>query len=424
MVDRQKAPELRIPEQIRFQLPQADHLSNGLPVYRLEAGVQEVFKMELVFKAGRRFDRRFVLSQVVPPLFKEGSKTFDSASLAKAFDKYGLNIKAVANPDVATIQVYGLKRHLAQALPLLSEMIRRPAFPKKEVNNFLRQREQKLKQKMQKNQFLANRELLKNLFGKNHPLGSPPEPGQYESISHNDLTDFHKKHYGSGACTIFISGQLPSDTLDMMENHLGKQVYPESVHPQDKVWPVEESQDKNIHIELEDKVQTALSIGMRTIPRDHVEFPEWNIVNTLLGGFFGSRLMKNIREEKGYTYGIYSSIINYRSGSYFSIDCECDKSYREKVVEEIFREVNRLRTEPASDQELSMVRNYMMGKLLSQVDGPFNQAALTKALIMFDLDETYVFKLLETISNIGPERIKEVAHKYLEPENLYQIAVG
>lgn len=423
-LDRTKAPELRIPEQIRFELPKAELLSNKIPVYRIESGVQDVFKMELVFKAGRRYDSRFTLSQVVPPLLKEGTKTFDSASLAKAFDKYGLNIKANANPDLATIQVFGLKRHLAQALPLLSDMIRNPAFPKKEVNNFLRQREQKLKQKMQKTQFLANRELLKNLFGENHPLGAPPEPGQYEAITTSELHDFHKKHYGSGSCSIFISGKLPSDAIDMMEDHLGSQVYPESEKPQDNVWTVEESENRKIHLELEDKVQSAVSIGMRTIPRDHVEYPEWSIVNTLLGGFFGSRLMKNIREEKGYTYGIYSGINSYRSGTYFSIDCECDKSYREKVIEEIYKEVNRLRTETVSEEELGMVRNYMLGKLLSQVDGPFNRANLAKALILFDLDERYTERILQTISQIGPDRIKEVAHKYLEPNNFYQIAVG
>jgi predicted Zn-dependent peptidase len=405
-------------------LPEAEHLSNGIPVYRIEAGVQGVFKMELIFRAGRRFDSRFTLSQVLPPLLKEGTRSFDAASLAKAFDKYGLNIKANANPDMATIQVFGLKRHLAQALPLLSDMIRNPAFPKKDVKNFLRQREQKLKQKLEKNQFLANRELLKTLFGENHPLGAPPEPGQYEAITQSELNDFHSKYYGAGSCSIFLSGRPPADAIDMMEDHLGKQVYPESERPEDKVWSVDSSDEKDVYIERKDKVQSAISIGMRTIPRDHVESPELSIVNTLLGGFFGSRLMRNIREEKGYTYGIYSTINSYRTGTYLSIDCECDKTYREEVVKEIFKEINRLRNEHVSTEELKMVRNYLLGKLLSQVDGPFNRANLSKGLIMFDLDENYVHRLLDTISHIGPERIQEIAHKYLEPDKFHRIAIG
>ncbi len=423
-LNRTIAPEIRKPEQIRFQVPKPKLLSNDIPVYLIREGAQDVFRMELVFQAGRRHDNRFIVSQAVPPLLKEGSRMLDAESMAKALDKYGLNVQASANPDVSSIRLHGMSKYIQQALPLISEMVRNPAFSKKEVANYLVQQEKKLEQKLDKNQFLSSRQLLKDLYGNNHPLGFHPEPGDYQKISVSDLKSFHKTHYHAGSCTIFLSGKPPEDVLDMLEDHLGINPFPKKTAPEDHVWQIDESSEKVVDIKRKDKVQTAISIGKRCIPRGHVEFPEFSIVNTILGGYFGSRLMKNIREEKGYTYGIYSAIASYRSASYFYIETECDKSYKDDVLKEISYEIDRLKNELVSDEELDMVRNYMTGKLLSQVDGPFNRSNLLKGLLLHDLDDNYLQRVLKTIANIGPERVREIANKYLDVDQMHQVTVG
>lgn len=423
-LNRQIPPELKVPERIRFEFPKVQHLSNGIPVYVVEAGVQEVFRLELVYHAGRKADSRFLLGNLVPPLLKEGTKSFDGASLAKAFDKYGLNVKAKASPDIASIAVHGLTRNMPQALPLLSDMVRNPAFPKKEVANFLNQREQKMKQRLEQNSYVAGLKLLNNLFGEKHPLGFAYEPEAFRTVKISDLQDFHKKYYHAGNCTIFLSGRPSSEAVKMLEDHFGQQVYPGKEAPGDKIWSAVSSEDRKIHIERPDKVQAAISIGMRSIAREHPDFPEWSMVNMTLGGFFGSRLMKNIREEKGYTYGIYSSLGAYKSGSYFSIECECDKTYREDVIKEIYHEINRLKTELVSEEELNIIRNYWLGKLLSQVDGPFNRANMLKGLVINGLNENYLNRVLDTVSHIGPERIREIARKYLDTDSMHEVVVG
>jgi zinc protease len=147
------------------------------------------------------------------------------------------------------------------------------------------------------------------------------------------------------------------------------------------------------------------------------------VLNTLLGGFFGSRLMSNIREDKGYTYGIHSYLMNHMHESGWLISTEAGKDVCEATIAEVYKEMQILRDEPVDEEELLLVRNYMMGGLLGDLDGPFQIIGRWKNIILNNLTEQYFYDSINTIKSITTEELMALANKYLRPEEFYELVV-
>jgi predicted Zn-dependent peptidase len=157
--------------------------------------------------------------------------------------------------------------------------------------------------------------------------------------------------------------------------------------------------------------------------RHHPDFKKVMVLNTLFGGFFGSRLMSNIREEKGYTYGIYSYIQNHVQESAWVISTEAGKDVSEATIEEVYKEMRILREEKIGDEELLLVRNYMIGGILGELDGPFQIMAKWKNIILNDMDESYFYDSVHEIKSVNADQLMELANKYLRPENFWELVV-
>ncbi len=225
-----------------------------------------------------------------------------------------------------------------------------------------------------------------------------------------------------GKCTIFAAGKLPDDFENLLDTNFGDLHLNESIPS--VIHKKETSSEKKSRVINDTKgVQGAIRIARPFPNRHHPDFKKVAVLNTLFGGFFGSRLMGNIREEKGYTYGIHSFLENHIRDSAWVISTEAGKDVCEATIDEVYKEMKILREELIDDEELLLVKNYMMGVSLGDIDGPFHVISRWKSLILNELDESYFYDSINTIKNISAEELKSLANKYLVPDEFFELVV-
>jgi predicted Zn-dependent peptidase len=280
--------------------------------------------------------------------------------------------------------------------------------------------------------FMVNREKVQNLaidkffesiFGKSHPYGYQISEEDFTTITTLNLSDFHSRYYTPQNMAVIVSGKIHEKTNELLNSYFGKIENGKSI----KEYPdklIEAEELKKVHIDKTGAVQTAIRIGSATINKRSHDYPGLKVLDSILGGYFGSRLMKNIREEKGYTYGINSSLSSLDLSGYKVISTEVGQKNYQKAVEEIYKEIKLLQTIPVSKEEMSIVRNYMSGEMLRMFDGPFALADSFKSAWEFGLDNSYYYRLAEKIKNIDSDEIIQLANKYYNIDDLYEITVG
>ncbi|MEM6726525.1 MAG: pitrilysin family protein [Bacteroidota bacterium] len=422
MPNRTKAPALQEIKNIPLHEFDLHELKNGLPVYQINKGTQDILKLELNFLAGRWFETHKLSSRTTARQLREGTHRLSAQAIAEQIDYYGGSLRSNANLDTSSITLYCLRKHLPKILPIVTDLLVNPTFPETELDTFKRLQSQRLKVDMSKNDIITYREITQFFYGQNHPYGYNSSPEMYDQIALSELKQFHQDFYHAGNCKIFLSGKTDTQTIQLLNDHLGQSMTKKSVIKMDH--QILSQQEKKQFIKRPGSVQSAIRIGRRAISKDHPEFPGFYILNAILGGYFGSRLMTNIREEKGYTYGIYSAIDTMLQDAYFYISTEVACEVTDATLKEIYHELSRLREDLIPQAEIDRVRNYLTGMLLTSLDGPFNMADVLKTLVLEDLDKAYIDKLLGTLRTITPQTLRDLAQKYLQEEDLYEVIVG
>jgi predicted Zn-dependent peptidase len=221
-----------------------------------------------------------------------------------------------------------------------------------------------------------------------------------------------------------MAGPLPDGVASLIDQHLGSLPLKGSMRPGPLSKLILPEKEKKYRITNDpDSVQGAIRVARNFPNRHHPDFQKMQILNNIFGGFFGSRLMANIREDKGFTYGIHSYLLNLVQESGFMISTEAGKDVTEETLREVYLEMKRLCDEPVPDDELKISKNYMIGTLLGDLDGPFQVAGRWKSLVLNGLTEEYFNRGIEIIKTIQPSEIQELANKYLNPNDFYELAV-
>jgi predicted Zn-dependent peptidase len=308
-------------------------------------------------------------------------------------------------------------------LPLLGEIVKNPVFPENEFTVVASKQRQMLEVNRQKVNFLARTHFNSLIFGKNHPYGLYLEPGNIEEVNCTDLIDFHKSQYHSGNCTIIVSGLIKPGLLQSLEEYFGGNDW-SGAHTESPQFLPTGSLQKNNFIAKAGAMQSAIRMGCLMFRRSHPDFSGMKVLNAILGGYFGSRLMTNLREDKGYTYGIGSAVVPLHQGGYFVISGEVGADVTNQALAEINSELLRLCNEQVPEDELSLVRSYLSGEMLRAVDGPFAQASLYRELIEDGLDISHYTGMIETIQHISARQLQDLAIRYLNPQDLYTLVVG
>ncbi len=398
-------------------------LSNGVEVYSVDAGPQDVIQLEFVFDAGNAYEDQNLVAASTNYMLKNGTNSRSAFSINEHFEYFGAYLNRSAYTETSTMTLHSMSKHLPELLPVLRELITESVFPQEELDLYRQNMKQRLAVNLKKAEFVAGRLIGVSLFGQEHPYGKYSSAEDFDALSREKLMAFFEQYYKKGRLRIFAAGRIPSDLEAQLERSFGDL----PLSKQGLILPthtIHSGSEKKAWVTNDpDGLQGSIRIGSLFPNKHHPDHPKVQVLNTVFGGFFGSRLMRNIREEKGYTYGIHSYLQPYIQESTWMISTEVGKEVCEAAIAEIYLEMEKLRNEPIGDEELNLVRNYMIGTMLGDLDGPFHIIGRWKNLILQGLDEEYFHRYISLIKNIPATELQELAGKYLQPERFYELVV-
>ncbi len=356
-------------------------------------------------------------------LLKNGTKQKTAYQINEHFEFYGAYLNRSCYNETATITLHCLSKHISVLLPVVTELITESIFPESELSIYKQNQKQRLEVNLKKCDFIANRLIDEYIYGIYHPYGKYTSTLDYDAIERSALEQFFQKFYKEGKCIIFAAGKLPVDLDKQLENNFGSLPLQQRSIPNIQ-YNIQSAENKKYRIINDpDGVQGAIRLARPFPNRHHPDFQKAHILNNIFGGFFGSRLMSNIREDKGYTYGIHSFIQNHIRETSWMISTEAGRDVCEATIEEVYKEMKKLCVEPIDEEELHLVRNHMIGGILGDLDGPFQLIARWKNYILNGIDENYFYNSIYNIRTTNAEELQALAKKYLQPEAFYELVV-
>lgn len=421
--DRRLQPQIKPPGRIDFPRPEIVQLSNGTKVYLFNSGTQDVISVEMVFAAGSWYQQKPFTAMATNLMLREGTRNYTAQKLSETLDYFGAHFENSTERDNAYVSLYSLNKHLDNTLPLLAEIVKNPVFPESEYSVLAGKQFQMLEVNRQKVNFLARTHFNPLIFGKHHPYGIFLEPDDILKVNSMDLADFHKSRYHSENCMIAVSGKIKPGIIQALEAHFGGNDW-NGTHPEPLNYSILSDEKKDHFIVKAGAMQSAIRMGRTMFSRSHPDFSGMKVLNAILGGYFGSRLMTNLREDKGYTYGIGSAVVPLHNSGFFVISGEVGAQSTKQALAEINSELYRLCNEQVPEEELSLVRNYLAGEMLRAVDGPFAQANLYRELLEDGLDIRHFEEMIDTVQHINAQQLQDLAIKYLNPAGLHTLVVG
>ena len=423
-MDRTIQPEIQPLKNFRIQTPVRTTLPNGIPLTVINAGEQEVVRMDVLFSGGRWQQSQKLQALFTNRMLREGTTKYTAATIAEKLDYYGSWLELSSSSEYAYITVYSLNKYLAQTLEVVESMIKEPLFPQKELQTILDTNIQQYLVNTSKVDFLAHRSLLKSLYGEQHPCGKIVMEEDYHTITPEVLREFYERYYHSGSCSIFLSGKVTDDIISRVTDIFGIPFGQYQLQMPKSSFPFAAIPEKRIFTEREDAMQSAVKMGCTTITREHPDYPKLRVLMTLFGGYFGSRLMSNIREDKGYTYGISAGVVFYPDSGLLIVSTETDNEYVEPLIQEVYHEIDRLHLDPVSAEELRIVRNYMLGEMCRSYESPFSLSDAWIFIATSGLKDDYFARSLQAVNEITPAEIQDLAQRYLCKETLKEVIAG
>ena len=423
MADRNIAPQ--IVDAVKFNLQLKPYnkfvLNNGVEVYTVEAGAEDVMSLEWVYYAGNWYEDQNLVAATTNLLLKNGTSKKSAFQLNEHFEYYGSYLNRSCHSETATLTLHSLTRHIHELLPVVREILTDSIFPEDELNIARQNMKQRLRVNLKKSDFVAGRLIDVYLYGEHHPYGRYSREEDFDALTRKQLQDFYKTYYQEGKLVIFAAGRLPANLEALLNENFGD--LPNRAIA-DTTFSVDKAVEKKYRVSNDpDGVQGSIRMARPFISRHHPDFTKAQVLNTLLGGFFGSRLMNNIREDKGYTYGIHSYFQNHLHDSAWMISTEAGKDVCEADIEEVYKEMKILREEPVGEEELLLVKNFLIGTVLGDLDGPFHIIARWKNIILNKLEHDHFDKSVQAIKQVSSMELQELANKYLTDEEFYELVV-
>ncbi len=425
-LDRTKQPSIRPMEPFQIQHPETYRMPNGIPVRVFRAGEEEVVRLDIMIRGGLWEQTQPLQAVFTSRMLREGTAQFSSVEIAERLDYYGAWLDVSSSTTHSFLTLYSLNKYFAQTFTLLVSMLREPLFPEKEFAVVVDGNRQQFLVNREKVEVLARKELNIRLFGPNHPFGRYAELEDYERLTTDALREMHRRYYCSKNCTCYLSGYVTDEIRKLVEAELGQAEWgsEEAVVPSLDDRQPESWAGKRCYIERPDALQSAVRMGCFTVDANHPDFLKLRFMVTLFGGYFGSRLMKNIREDKGYTYGIGAGLVFYPYRSMLVVNTQTANEYADEVIREVGEEINRLQNERVSPKELEMVKNYVMGDMCRSYESPFSLADAYIFLETTSLSDDFYARAQQTVVDITADDVREMACKYLRKESFTEVIAG
>ncbi|MBT3208660.1 MAG: insulinase family protein [Bacteroidetes bacterium] len=423
-LNRKKQVPIATNNKINFIKPDRITLDNNIPLYAFNAGIQDVIKIDFIFNAGVWYQEKNLVSSATISMLNEGTKNLSSFQIAEKLDYYGAYLTYNVEHDKAIVTLYSLSKYMEETLNIFADIILNPIFPANEFEIYLKKRKQSFIVENSKAKSLAHKKFQEVIFSENCPYGRKTVVEDFDNLELQQIREFYGQHYNSKNCDIIISGKFDKNILSLLNKLFGQSSWDKTVMPVEKNVSINSSLEKKHFVLKENSIQSAIRIGKLCINEQHIDFQSMKILNVLFGGYFGSRLMKNIREEKGYTYGIGSVLVPLQNSGFFVIVAETATEYCKKAVNEIYFEIEKLKQDLVKPNELDTVKNYILGDLMRNFDGAFALADSYRLILDFKLNSNYYEKYVEQIKSITPLELNKIATKYLVADKMYEVIVG
>ena len=420
-LNRQKAPVYHQITKINIPDIECGQLTNQVPYSILSGGSQELVYLELKFNAGHTY-ADVLVSTFTSAMLVCGTKHHSAKQIADTFDFYGAELRADSNSDHAILSLFCMNKYLDKLLPLFCEIVEESVFPENELQIMIADKKNQFIVNHTTTSVLASDAMHKMVFG-THIYGRRAQLSDYDTINSDTLRKFYAKHYCAANSQLLVAGYVTNDVMKSIDATIGQLSAGQAVKPIiAPILPV--SGDKTQIIKMGDAVQSSLRMGFATIKMDHPDYHKLHMLTMVLGGYFGSRLMTNIRKEKGYTYGIYSILFPQVQSGLLRILGDIKSGFSSQVADEVRKEMQKLKDQPISNDEMALVRNYMMGEMLQMFDGPFTSCDAVAKAIDMGVGMKYFEDEQNSILNTKPSELQEMANKYFDIDNLATAIAG
>lgn len=419
-MDRTLAPEIKSLKE--FALPQGSFatLANGINFHQINNGDQPILRLEVAFNAGSKYDKKPGVSFLTSKMIQEGTEQYSASSLQDAIAGLGAFIEVQQGVERINLTFYLLTRNIEEFLPILEQIMHKSIFPRENFQNIVNISKNNIKVNLQKNSVLASQEFKKLVFGENHYYGTAISEENLDEITIDDVTHFYENRIKSSFFEVFAAGKLDEVSLQKLTSFFTKlNIYKKNelitLTPNVAYTP-------KFLIDKPEALQSSLRIGKAIFNRTHADYFKTLVANEIFGGYFGSRLMKNIREEKGLTYGISSQLVSMEEGGYFVIGTDVKRENTQLALDEIYKELEILKNVAVSSDELNTVTTYMHGSYLGSINSAFAIMDKYKTLYFNHQDYSYYHKYIETLKTITSADVAEMANKYFT--ELTEVVVG
>jgi zinc protease len=422
MLNRLVAPPTRPLGRVDLPTAQVSQLPNGARLHVMAHSAQPVVRLQVLLPAGRWYDAAPGTSLLTARALLEGTTTRSARQIAEEVAFYGASLECEQGFDRATLTLYCLARHLEQLLPLVQDVLLNATFPEPEIEQLKTRTIQNIRVERQKTSYLAAERFSQNLYGAQHPYGVVFAEARFQQLTATDVRKYYQQAYALSQSEIFLCGDVNAAQIADVAARLSA-----SEQSQLSVLPPVSAPATGVttdYVQVPDSLQASLRLGRLWPDATHPDTHGLQVLVKVLGGYFGSRLMKNIREDKGLTYGIYASISHREHASSCVIGSDVNAANARLAIGEIQKELRILQETMVLEAELDTVRNYILGKFLNELGTIFEQADKYRNLVVLGLPSDFHQSFLSEVESITPERLLQLAQTYLTPELFTEVVAG
>lgn len=409
-----------------MRLPEMEHrkLSNGTELTALVTGNQPIVQLTMVWDGGTHDFANPALPELVASTLRDGCSTLSGDEIEYILDFNGAWLKSSVKEHNATITLTSLSSKLRDVLPAIKGILESPSFPEQRINRHKDQMAATWELQRKKVSFLAEQASIKQLAGKGHPITANATPELIRSVEIDEMAQWQKRMYATGSMSAYLAGSVTPDEMRLVIDFL-ESLNSDSQPIVTGITPFKPDYDTpEIIVDHKGALQSAVTMSMPTIDRSHPDYSMLRLAIKALGGYFGSRLMTNLREKQGLTYGVSAALYGYREGGAIVVSTQCDNRNVKAVIEGTKHEIRELIANPPSGEELERLTQTASTELAANLDSPFNIINLITLRRTAGIPDNYFDCQQSAIAALSSETIADCASRYLDVNKMFVAIAG
>ena len=427
--DRKQPPPLGPAPSLKLPAIQKQRLSNGLAVWIVEHHEVPLAQINLIVRSGSAADPigKYGVGSLTAAMLDEGAGTRSSLDLADAIEFLGANLSTSSSFDASSIRMSVPVSKLAEALPLMSDIALRPSFPVSELDRLRKERLTGLLQARDNAGALIQLAFPRIVFGPTHRYGTSANglPATIEALTVDDLKTFYRSHFRPDNATLLVVGDLaPATALPMLEKAFGNWKADGMAPLVADVPSAPQLTKRQVYlVDKPDAAQSQIRIGWVGVSRSTPDYAVLEVLNTVLGGSFTSRLNQNLREKNGYAYGASSGFDMRLSAGPFLASAGVQTDKTADALKEFFNELNGILT-PVPPDELAKARNYVALGFPGEFETTGDMARKLEELVIYNLPDTTFSDFVPSVTAVTAADLQRAAARFIQPERMAVVVVG